>query len=905
MSLPIPPGLNGSAGPPLPAGHAAPLSGAQAFPHLVDLAIARQLPAFGWAEAVPVLDAELDHYQRDAVARAMATPDFLLIQGPVGTGKSRVAVEIARQAAARGRRVLWLSPARAGVEGAVRRLAGCPDVSVRRLLGPAESIETLAPACRDRTAEWRERSLLAARTAELHHTIAEAEDRLVALEPLATVLAEARRVAPLLAEKRAELAALTARRDALPQETERDIAEPGDSPSYLVQRLRKLDQQRQKEVADRDGDHLALSARETAAKQSRDAAAAELELLRPKTEAVKSGGLFSLAKWKAKLDGTLPARQAAAEQQLREAEATMAAVAAEANLLAEAERNGREDHAGKRAKFLAEEMDRRAKELDQRIAEASAAAAAQEVVHQEQLARLTAAGLSDPSLPEDDVAREATAARQRLEDARAAETRLAADGTAALAAWKATAAIVIGPIDALSAVDAENFDLLIVDDADGLPEADIAAAARLAPRWVFLGAPPERPLRNTAPRPEFWGRLWHAVHHPRTWVTEGEHLVCRLHPLTAAERRKCDREPVADNPSIELRLAAFMAEPVLAEVAFPANCNAPAAREYLFRELDELTIQPATHTPAWETAADRVTCRFTPPDAAAGLARHPGGVTEEVLDLDTLAIHFAAADGWTPDTAREWLAARGLKRSPGRAVALRRAQRACPGLARWLNEAFRIGYHHPAEAGPDHHVEFLAVPDLRGRRDAGPARRAGGAGYEIALHEPRQRGLLTDDWSGALPDWGFVNLPEAQALVQFLENHPAPSVIVTSPFPAQVAVLRRLFAKSRAANVRVIDPAEADAAECDWLAISLTRSHVSRAVTFGESPAVLRKLVGCARRKILFAGDPGTLSRRLQWEGPVDHLDGAEAAHERAWVAALADCPRVSPSRHRPSPTSA
>ena len=61
---------------------------------------------------------------------------------------------------------------------------------------------------------------------------------------------------------------------------------------------------------------------------------------------------------------------------------------------------------------------------------------------------------------------------------------------------------------------------------------------------------------------------------------------------------------------------------------------------------------------------------------------------------------------------------------------------------------------------------------------------------------------------------------------------------------------------------------------------------------------------GCSagRKKVLFAGDPGTLARRLQWEGPVDHLDAADAARERAWVAALADCPRVSGPRPRHAP---
>jgi hypothetical protein len=101
----------------------------------------------------------------------------------------------------------------------------------------------------------------------------------------------------------------------------------------------------------------------------------------------------------------------------------------------------------------------------------------------------------------------------------------------------------------------------------------------------------------------------------------------------------------------------------------------------------------------------------------------------------------------------------------------------------------------------------------------------------------------------------------------------------------------------------VLEPTDSGRHECDILAVSLTRSHVARAVTFGETPAVLAGLLSRARKKVLFAGDPGTLARRLQWEGPVDHLDAAEAARERAWVAALADCPRVSSPRHRHTPT--
>ncbi|WP_020472784.1 hypothetical protein [Zavarzinella formosa] len=915
MSLPTGPGLNGSAGHSSSASHPAPsdsgVSGhVSVEPHpparFIEQALTRQLSSFGWAGSFTPVDGELDHFQRDAVARAIATPDFLQIQGPVGTGKSRVLMEIARQAVTRAQRVLWLSPNPAALVAAVEQLARSPEIAVRRFAGAGQTPENLGPLCRERTAVYRERALLATRTLTLRIAATEAEDRLRLLESLPTVLREAGRIAPLLAENQSELESLTARRETLTQETEHDIAEPGESPSYLVQRIRKLDQHHVRETSEREALRADLATREASCRQAREQAIAVLEELRPKTEAVKSGGMFSLAKWKAKLDSTLPGRQAAAEQQFTEAEDKLTGFAAEAKQIAETEQTARDEYQGKRAKFLAEEIERRTKEINQRIDELNAAVAELAASQREHLARLEHAGLR----PDDSAERltgDIDILRQKLEEHRRAEGRLPGECAAAIREWGASAAITIGPVDGVTALDGERFDLMMIDDADGLPEAELHAATRLAGRWVLSGEPPEKHHRHGTARPEWWGRLWHALHHPRTWVTEGEHLVCRLHPLTAAERRKCDREPVADNPAIELRLASFLAEPVLAEVAFPANFQATAAREFLFRELDELTIQPATHTPVWEATDDRITCRFAPPESESAIAQHSGGLTEEVFDLDTQAIHFATAEGWTMESASEWLTERGLKRSHGRAAALHRSHRACPGLARWLNEAFRIGFHHPAPTGSEPHVEFLAVPDLRGRREPNPARtgRPGGAGYEIALHDAKQRGLLADELSRLLPDRGFVNLAEAQAVVQFAENHPSSSMRVTSPFPAQVIVLRHLLGKSRAPQVRVIDIHETDATECDWLVISLTRSHVSRAVTFGESPVVLRKLAGCARRKILFAGDPGTLSRRLQWEGPVDHLDATEAAHERNWVAALADCPRVSATRHRPSTTSA
>jgi predicted ATP-dependent serine protease len=54
-------------------------------------------------------DSELDTAQRDAVGRAVATPDVCMIQGFPGTGKSRVVAEIILQEAQRGERILFLA----------------------------------------------------------------------------------------------------------------------------------------------------------------------------------------------------------------------------------------------------------------------------------------------------------------------------------------------------------------------------------------------------------------------------------------------------------------------------------------------------------------------------------------------------------------------------------------------------------------------------------------------------------------------------------------------------------------------------------------------------------------------------------------------------------------------------
>ena len=55
----------------------------------------------------------------------------------------------------------------------------------------------------------------------------------------------------------------------------------------------------------------------------------------------------------------------------------------------------------------------------------------------------------------------------------------------------------------------------------------------------------------------------------------------------------------------------------------------------------------------------------------------------------------------------------------------------------------------------------------------------------------------------------------------------------------------------------------------------------------GDGPGQLALALTRARRKLVLLGDPGTLVRRGQWEGTVDHLDASASARERELVGRL------------------
>ena len=91
---------------------------------------------------VEFYDGSLNEFQRKAVAACLAAEDAAVVHGPPGTGKTTVLVELIRQAAARGERVLATAPSNIAVDNMLEKLAKT-HLRVVRLGHPARTLESL------------------------------------------------------------------------------------------------------------------------------------------------------------------------------------------------------------------------------------------------------------------------------------------------------------------------------------------------------------------------------------------------------------------------------------------------------------------------------------------------------------------------------------------------------------------------------------------------------------------------------------------------------------------------------------------------------------------------------------------------------------------------------------------
>jgi hypothetical protein len=492
------------------------------------------------------------------------------------------------------------------------------------------------------------------------------------------------------------------------------------------------------------------------------------------------------------------------------------------------------------------------------------------------------------------------------------------------------------------------FDLLVLEEADQISESEFFAAARRARRWVLVGEPAWnptiRPLRRVgassarqaaANRGTFFQRLWEQLHCdprslPYTWSNLDGRLCCRLRSLVPEQRQWLETESVADAPEIELGILTLpQTQPVLVEIRFPRATTIEQAKKFVFSELDELAVQASSHSLRWHEDSDRLVVRL-----AGHGCRHDGcvhlepGVRETIgcttamtgtSHWRTCCVEFERANGWHRQRAEEWIQHHLGLCDLGRTVHLDLLHRMHPPLAEATNHLLCSENGMSAAAvsanGTTAPIEFVSVPPVtedrgksRGKGSgAAPATRLtfpagtrGGAGLEIDLSDARQRERLPSEMRGHLPARGIVNYVEAQSVVRTLTalaadmrnktEHGLPSFAILTLYPAQASLLRQLIGQTAALNGLPVEVSVASAfrqREADVVILSLTRSHTHRAVPYGDGPRLFVSALTRARHRLILIGDAGTLLRRSQWEGPLDHLDEPSATRERELITHL------------------
>jgi hypothetical protein len=410
-------------------------------------------------------------------------------------------------------------------------------------------------------------------------------------------------------------------------------------------------------------------------------------------------------------------------------------------------------------------------------------------------------------------------------------------------------------------------------------------------------------------------------------------LICRLRPLAPEQRQWLESERVADWPDVELRILALpRVRPLLAEVVFPAAVTVAQAKEYIYRELQELPVQAAERSPHWIEEPDRLAlCLADVGNAEVAAVALEPGVRELVVagaergPWYTCRIEFDRHSGWQRERAELWAESHLRLRDLGRTARLEVPYRMASALAEVVSDllfegAYRVSASAPA--GPA--VEFVAVPPLSRKSEPAhsgserePRRRTrgavatrsepraaqsawprAGAGLEQDLSVTGHAERLPAEFRDQLPRRGLVNYLEAEAIVRRLEQlaagppAQAGSLAVVALYGPQAQLIRRLVQQSAplaASGLRVeVDaPGAFRQREFDTMLVSLTRSHGHRAVSFGEEPHHLALALTRARARLIVFGDVGTLARRSQWEGVLDHLDEAAAGREGAVIGRL------------------
>jgi hypothetical protein len=599
---------------------------------------------------VPVMDPALDDCQREAVARALHTPDVCLIQGLPGTGKSRVVAEILAQAANRGERVLLLAPHATAIDRALELVASRDIVFPIRCLGRTEALERLPLASRTATLTERQRRLQ-------EHTLplaredvtaaAQKHRRLLQDEPLWARLLE---LASWSAQLETQCADLQATRARIEEDVAREAVDPASSAKTAFGTALQAAAQVHEEFQARCEHDLAkVRTRSAEQRQQQEQWTAQFRALRPLADAKEHHRWWSGDWWRATFKGDVLTQVGELQARQQEIEAALEALKAGSSNLEEEKRQEQQRFEAECARLREAECGRRKSLLDeqeaglkheQRVLQEKWQTAWQDLQPETRDRWGAGKEITCKAVNEASGAWQEQLRKTSLQEEFASQWVACLEETAADFPNRLLGLcnLVAATTEALpndehfgearaSSRPAVVFDLLVLDEADQVTESEFLNLARRARRWVLVGQPvvlPEEPLapnrlpaaaraaRPSALRPGFFQRLFDALHcdprHlPSSWIQDKGRLRCQLRQVSPEQSQWLETERVADFPDIELRILAMpRCEPLLAEVVFPCSMSIVQAKEYIFRELQAVPVRAHTSCLRWEETSDRL-----------------------------------------------------------------------------------------------------------------------------------------------------------------------------------------------------------------------------------------------------------------------------------------------------------
>lgn len=803
---------------------------------------------------IQVADQILDALQREAVAKALATPDLCLIQGLPGTGKSRLIAELAWQVAGRGGRVLLLGSTAAALDRVLEPLHDREPVFALRLLDRDEPLDHLPAPVRgltvpERLERWQTEILPRAQ-----QQLREAESTCAQLEQEAGAWPDMEAWAEEW-EKGQELR--TTIETGLVQ-LETRVAAEADDPSASSAFARHEQEIRRKFEGERDSIDQAGRELESRIEHLRQEAAQldeQWQELSPLIEAKRKHQFWRKAWWQATrrgLGGDQAAEVETARAQNRKSldqlEEQLAALQGDRARL-------EQEFTIQRLQRMSAEIACRREDLEAQKARLEQSLATLAETWKARLEPRLAPGRRLPVPTRSDLlkAREAWHAEQR----QAAETLafqqrwlrfLEQEADRLPDQWLSYANVVAVTTAALThqpkllagtATDASGpaaFDLLIMDEADQLTESELLGLARHATRWVLIGEPPwdqgpsetkssaapapaSRGLGTILERSRVFHRLWQALHcDPRTlpydWGWEGDRLRCRLRMVPAEQRAHLEVEHVADFPDIELRILTLpRSRPALAEVLFPKTMPIEAAKQYIFQELEELAVRATGHSLRWDEDSERLILRLAASqmphevsvDLAPGVRETLGAATVNgcgsgLALRHTCCLEFDRTAGWQRPQAEDWIRRHLGLRDLGRTVCLDLLHRMQPPLAAIVADWLGTGTKETsprlavdASPGVTAAVQFIPVPALT-ENSPGLARPQSETSGAARAGNPRSLASLLPRKGGAGLELDLADVRQRDRLPAELRPHlPATGIVNYFEAQAVVRVLRQLI----------------------------------------------------------------------------------------------------------------